>query len=201
MTQERGLARPSAGGVATGRLAWAAGLALMACGAAAAPALALPEIPDQLKPVREALMKYQDPIVAVRDGYFSTLGCVQYPEGGMGVHFLNVAYIGPVPDPERPQILVYEPGPDGKLTLAAAEWLIPLATGIKERPDLLGEPFQGPMAGHEPLMPDALFHYDLHVWMFKDNPAGLYSPTNPDIKCSGPYIANETAPRMVANPN
>ena len=67
-------------------------------------------LPPELESVRGALDKYRDPIVAVHDGYFSTLGCInypkgghegamQYPPGGMGVHFLNVALIGPTLDP------------------------------------------------------------------------------------------------------
>jgi hypothetical protein len=52
--------------------------------------------------VRQALEKHQDPIVAVHDGFHSTLGCVIYPSGGMGIHFLKRSLIGPVPDPMRP---------------------------------------------------------------------------------------------------
>ena len=43
-----------------------------------------PALPSELERVRSALQKYQDPVVAVHDGYFSTLGCVEYPSGGMG---------------------------------------------------------------------------------------------------------------------
>jgi hypothetical protein len=141
--------------------------------------------PAGLEEARAALQKYQDPIVAVRDGYMSTLGCVHYANGGMGVHFLNPALISPMPDPLRPQLLVYEPTHDGRLRLVAAEWLIPLATGITERPMLFGRPFDGPMEGHEPLMPRELHHYDLHAWLFKHNPAGMFSATNPDVRCEG----------------
>ncbi len=144
-----------------------------------------PALPPQLAEVREALRKYQDPVVAVRDGYLSTVGCVAYPGGAMGVHFLNAAAIGPVPDPLRPPLLVYEPAEDGRLRLVAAEWFVPLATGIKERPRLFGQPFDGPMEGHEPLMPRELHHYDLHVWLFKENPAGLFAATNPNVGCAG----------------
>jgi hypothetical protein len=35
-----------------------------------------PALPEAWTAVRQALEKYQDPIVAVRDGYHSTLGCV-----------------------------------------------------------------------------------------------------------------------------
>lgn len=166
-------------------------------------------LPAELEKVKAALEKYQDPYAAVRDGYFSTLGCIEfpktggagrmaYPAGGMGIHFLNPALIGPDVDVAKPQILIYEPLPTGKLKLAAAEWFVPLATGIKERPQLLGRPFDGPMEGHEPLLPQQLHHYDLHVWLWKPNSAGLYSPTNPDLKCAGyPFALAEEAPNLV----
>jgi hypothetical protein len=149
---------------------------------AQAPKETSQKLSPELERVRSALMKYQDPIKAVRDGYFSTVGCVRYPTGGMGVHFLNPQLIGPVPDPMRPQILLYEPAGD-KFRLIGAEWFIPLNTGIKEHPTLFGQRFDGPMEGHEPLLPAELHHYDLHVWLFKPNPAGLFNPVNPNVKC------------------
>ena len=157
----------------------------------------LPALSPELEPVRAALEKYRDPVVAVHDGYFSTLGCVHYPDGAMGVHFLNPALIGPVPDPAAPQILVYEPDDAGKLHLVAAEWFVPLATGIKGRPELFGQAFNGPMEGHVPLMPRELHHYDLHVWLFKENPAGIFNVTNPDVTCKGPYAMLEQPPPEV----
>ena len=178
-------------------------LALPSSGRAQGPAL-----PPELERVRAALEQYQDPYVAVRDGYFSTVGCVHYPQpggagrvpyvaGGMGIHFLNPQLIGPVPDPMRPAILLYEPDGD-KLRLIAAEWFIPLATGVKERPSVFGQPFDGPMEGHEPLLPKGLHHYDLHVWLWKENPAGLFSPTNPRVTCAGyGHSLAEDAPHVV----
>ncbi len=165
------------------------------------PGESLPTLPPELERVRSTLEKYKDPIVAVHDGYFSTVGCVEYPSGGMGVHFLNPALIAPVPDPLRPQILVYEPDGD-KLRLVAAEWFIPLATGIKEAPHIFGRPFNGPMEGHHPLMPTELHHYDLHVWLFKVNPAGMFSSTNPTVKCGGKtgYSLMEQPPKPVPHP-
>ena len=166
----------------------------------ASTAMPAPALPPQLAEVREALKKYEDPLVAVRDGYFSTLGCVEYPEGGMGVHFLNPAHIGPAPDPFRPQILVYEPAGEGRLRLVAAEWFVPLATGVQERPSIFGRPFDGPMEGHEPLMPRELHHYDLHVWLFKENPDGLFHWTNPTVGCAGhPYALMEQPTAIVAH--
>jgi hypothetical protein len=161
-----------------------------------------PTLPPELVEVREALRKYADPVVAVRDGYLSTLGCVEYAEGAMGVHFLNPAVIGPTLDPFRPALLIYEPEDGGRLRLVAAEWFVPLATGITERPTLFGRPFDGPMEGHEPLMPQGLHHYDLHVWLFKENPAGLFAVTNPNVGCAGySYALMEQPPATVAHHN
>jgi hypothetical protein len=116
----------------------------------------------------------------------------------MGVHFFNVALMGKPLEPTKPQVLVYEPGPGGKLQLVAAEWFVPLSPEVKGRPELFGKPFDGPMEGHHPLMPHGLHHYDLHVWLWKDNPAGMFSPTNPKVKCpKGVYTFEETAPKIV----
>ena len=165
------------------------------------------QMTPELQKLREALDKYQDPVMAVHDGYFSTLGCVEYlkpgvagqvpyPAGGMGVHFFNVMLMGTL-DPLKPQVLVYQPVGD-KLRLVAAEYFVPLSPEVKERPQLFGQPFDGPMAGHHPLMPHELNHYDLHVWLWKKNPAGLFAPTNPDVKCPrSAYTFQETAPRLV----
>jgi hypothetical protein len=166
------------------------------------------KLTPELQRTRDALDKYKDPVAAVHDGYLSTVGCVWYPKagapgevpykaGGMGVHFLNLEHLGKPLDPLKPQILVYEPV-GGKLQLVAAEWFVPLSPQVKERPRLFDQPFDGPMEGHHPLMPTGLHHYDLHVWLWKDNPAGLFAPTNPSLKCpKGPYSLAEQAPRIV----
>jgi hypothetical protein len=164
-----------------------------------------------LAAIRAALKKYEDPYVAVHDGYFSSVGCVEigkpgapghvaYKPGGMGIHFINMSLVGPVPDPSKPPVLLYEPVGD-KLRLTGAEWFVPLATGVKGRPTLWGQPFDGPMMGHPPLLPMDLTHYDLHVWLYKKNPLGMFAPTNPEVKCAGhPYQIVEEAPMLVAEP-
>jgi hypothetical protein len=185
---------------------------ILACSASAARGQTALPLPPELEKLRAAFAKYQDPYVAVHDGYFSTVGCVYYPKpgehgrvpypaGGMGIHFLNPALVGPAPDPMRPPILLYEPDTGGKLRLVGVEWFVPLATGIKDRPQLFGQLFDGPMEGHEPLLPGDLHHYDLHVWLWKANPTGLFSPTNPNVKCAGyPFALSEEAPHVVTHP-
>ena len=198
-TQKQRRTIPGAFGKARA-LACVLGLAALSLQASAAAAGSpAPTLPPELEAVRDQLAKYRDPVVAVRDGYLSTLGCVHYPGGAMGVHFLNPALISPELDPGKPQILVYEPVGDS-LELVAAEWLVPLATGITQRPALFGQPFNGPMEGHEPLMPHELHHYDLHVWLFRENPKGLFAATNPSVSCDGyGYAFLEGPPATVAH--
>jgi hypothetical protein len=148
----------------------------------------------QIDALRKSMEKYKDYKVAVRDLYLSTVGCVHYsgekmaghmhyPKGAMGVHFVNLTIRG-APDPMKPNILIYEPvGKD--LRLVAVEWLVPLTAKTKKRPSLFGKPFDGPMEGHEPLIPKQYVHYDLHAWLFKDNPLGMFTPTNPNVSCDG----------------
>jgi hypothetical protein len=164
-----------------------------------------------LAATRAALDKYKDPMQAVRDGYFSTVACIEfratgagshehmdYKPGAMGVHFLNPATIGPTLDSLKPQVLLYEPQGD-KLVLTGAEWFVPVAVS-KTPPTLFGQTLMGPMEGHEPIMPAQLHHWDLHVWLWKDNPNGVFSPTNSIVKCpkSGyGYSFDDAPPKMV----
>ena len=53
----------------------------------------------------------------------------------------------------------------------------------KETTGALWPSLDGPMEGHEPLIPKSYVHYDLHAWLFKDNPLGMFSPTNPKVSC------------------
>jgi hypothetical protein len=148
----------------------------------------------EIQAARTALSKYRDPILAVRDGYMSTVACIDfpqgatdgnivYPPGAMGVHFLNPANIGPTLDPTKPQVLIYEPVGD-KLVLAAAEWFVPVQVAGDKAPMIFGQTLAGPMDGHEPIIPASLRHYDLHVWLWKKNPRGMFTSTNAKVKCN-----------------
>jgi len=173
--------------------AFAVALAL-ACSATSMPASAQDQNKAQIEALRKAMEKYKDYKVAVRDLYLSTVGCVHYSgekiadhmvyaKGAMGVHFVNLTVKGP-PDPMKPNVLIYEPV--GKsLKLVAVEWLVPHSPDVKEAPTLFGQKFMGPMEGHEPLIPKEFIHWDLHAWIFKDNPLGMFEATNPKVNCKG----------------
>ena len=168
---------------------------------AGAPMIA--KLSPELVAAKAGLEKYSDPLVAVRDGFFSTVACIDFPHGGqdgpvtykpgaMGVHLLNTSNIGPQLDPAKPQVLIYEPVA-GRLKLVAAEWFMPVQVAGDKAPSIFGQTLNGPMDGHEPIMPKELKHYDLHVWLWKDNPQGVFESTNSAVKCDpkAPYTHAE----------
>jgi hypothetical protein len=106
-------------------------------------------------------------------------------------------------DPERPELLLFLPLPNGEYRLvgveylqptlqrnrtsgAVAPWISPSGWNPAEyevvtpTPELFGQTFDGPHAGHIPTMP---WHWDLHVWLWQPNPTGMFAPFNPAIGC------------------
>src|SRR6478672_9463849 len=186
-THHRRSATVIAGLLLVGTLSAGAGAQVQQAGAVRATA---PKLTAALAGVRAGLDKYRDPLAAVRDGFYSSVSCIDFPKGAldgavtykpgaMGVHFINMGNVGPKLDPAKPQVLIYKPVGD-KLQLVAAEWFMPAAL-VKDgapKPKMFDQVMQGPMPGHEPIMPAELRHYDLHVWLWEENPGGVFEATN-----------------------
>ena len=135
---------------------------------------------SDLAKVRAATARFHDVAVAEAAGYVPVSPCEQLPgSGAMGVHYLNpiLASDGAV-DPRRPEVLLYLPTDDG-LRLVGVEWFVAEAAAAG-RPEVLGIPFDGPMPGHSPQMPT---HYDLHAWVWSNNPTGTFQAWNPALSC------------------
>ena len=140
----------------------------------------------QRRVLREATHRFRDVDAATAAGYVPTDDCVP----GMGFHYGNPPLAGDLNiDPTLPEILVYEPTQDDSVRLVALEYFRADADGDKatddDRPTLFGHPFDGPMDGHPvpPGTPPMPVHYDLHVWLYKRNPAGELTPENPEVDC------------------
>jgi hypothetical protein len=137
--------------------------------------------------VHHATKHLRDVDDALAAGYVPVGECTELPGvGGMGYHYLNPALAADtVVDPAHPEVLVFQRGHDGRLRLGAVEYFVadadqdPATDG--DRPSLFDRyAFDGPMAGHEPGMP---VHYDLHVWLYRHNPAGQLEAWNPRVHC------------------
>ena len=161
-------------------------MALALIALAIAPAVAEAGRDRELREVRRATEKFRDLDVARAAGYAKASECEADPKlGAMGVHYSNPDLIADGKlDIRRPEVLVYQPTRRGELRLGAVEYFQADAdqdlSTDPDRPSLFGVPFDGPMLGHNAQMP---IHYDLHVWLYRHNPAGLFAMWNPHVRC------------------
>ena len=168
-------------------------------------------VEPSLADVRAAAERYRDVRQAIADGYTTDHKCVTAAMlgmpaelGAMGLHYVRrdllglpdkpagrVRGTGTYTDFRKPAMLVYEPQADGSLTLVAVENLVFASAwhdtaGNKEPPSFHGRKY--PLLKDNPATPvDEAHgwepHYEQHLWVFRDNPNGAYSPVNPNVTC------------------
>jgi hypothetical protein len=135
--------------------------------------------------VRDSTERFKDVRVAEAEGYALHFGCVSGGEAGaMGLHYVNMKLVGEgMLDATRPQILMYEPMPNGELKLIGADYLV-LADAWNAKnqgpPQLMGQLFhlfESPNRFGLPAF------YTLHVWAWKENPNGPFVNWHPKVSC------------------
>ena len=165
-----------------------------------------------LAEVRTATERFRDVKVALAEGYIrdpfdlcETATMMGQPEalGAMGVHYFHPDLLGitgpPSPrvdgvgthtDFRRPSILIYEPQDDGSLELVAVENLVFSkswrASGQSVPPTFHGVPYDTMTDDPTTEADEAhMFapHFDRHVWIYRDNPNGVFAPFNPAVTC------------------
>jgi len=142
---------------------------------------------DFVKLVRESTERFRDVSVAEAENYHLLFGCVSGSDyGAMGLHFANLSFVfDDVLDAARPEIVIYEPLPNGRLRLVGADYLILADAWHKkhpatETPQLMGQLlhlFESPNRFGLPPF------YTLHVWAWKDNPNGTFVNWHPKVSC------------------
>ena len=148
---------------------------------AAAPA----DAETLVRVVRENTARFKDVAVAEAEGYGLMFGCVSGPDSGaMGLHYVNFPLVvDGVLDPARPEIVIYEPLPNGKLQLVGADFLV-LADAWHEKnpgpPQLMGQLLHLFEAPNRFGLPN---FYTLHVWAWKDSPTGTFVNWHKNISC------------------
>lgn len=169
-------------------------LATLAAGCAEVPTNAVPDpepslsrataepgspVEDWLKAVKQATARYNSTTQALRAGYVPDTHCVESPFGGMGYHWGNPSLGDAAFDPLQPEVVLYAPSPGG-LKLVAVEYVV-LDVG-QPRPHFADHPFD--IGGVMPLTLAGIAHWSLHVWLYEDNPNGVFTPFNPNVSCS-----------------
>jgi len=136
--------------------------------------------------VRESTERFRDVSVAENEGYRLMFGCVSGPDwGAMGMHYVKMELVmDGVLDPTRPEIVIYEPQPNGRLKLIGADFLI-FASAWHEQngpatPELGGQLLHFFESPNRFGLPD---FYTLHVWAWKENPTGMFVNWHSKVSC------------------
>jgi hypothetical protein len=110
------------------------------------------------------------------------LACMERAgEGGQGQHYGNMGRITKLEIEElAPEVVMYERQKNGREQLIAVEFIIPFAllpyseAQAANPPSIRGVNF---MPNHD------LELWVLHVWLWKNNPSGMFANWNPDVSC------------------
>jgi hypothetical protein len=121
----------------------------------------------ELQRARRATARYHDIRNAVADGYVD----IDVVIPNMGRHFLKVSLLDAKFEAERPELLVYSPHEHGRMELVAVEYAVPLDLSAAAPDGFLG-------AADEWFADHRFGLWTLHAWTWKDNPDGVFSPTN-----------------------
>jgi len=166
-----------------------------------------------LDEVREAAMRFTDVNVALAEGYIrdpgdtcevATMMGLPEADGAMGIHYFRPDLLGITAPPNprvdgngmhtdflTPAILLYEPQEDGSLVLMGVENLVFKAAweaaGHSEPPSYYGVPYDKMEDDPATDLDEAhnfMPHYDRHVWIYRENPNGVFTSFNPSASCA-----------------
>ena len=159
----------------------------IASAAAASPGAGEPTLEE----VRKLTERFRDVDTALAEGYLrdpfdlcDTAEMMGRPaaDGAMGVHYFRPDLLG-ITAPPSPQA-------DGSMELVAVENLVFAhawsAAGNAERPTFHGVPYDSMKDDPTTATDEAhMFepHFDRHVWIYRDNPNGVFAPFNPSVSC------------------
>lgn len=154
--------------------------ATLSVSAAGAPVLASrAEQLSQVAQVRALTAKYRRLEAAQDAGYdIEATGCrANEPVGAMGIHWLNLSLVDGTVTPLEPELLIYEPGKNGKMSFVGVEYIVPFAIvpDTDPAPELFGQEFLKNFG-------DQLWM--MHLWVGRHNPDGLFATWNPRVTCA-----------------
>jgi hypothetical protein len=161
--------------------------------------------------IRAASERFTDVDVALKEGYVRdphglciTAEMEGQPaeNGAMGIHYFRPDMLGITATEPRvdgkgthtdflnPSVVIYEPRADGSLELVAVENLVFMeswkAAGNEAPPQSYDHEWVAMVDDPATEVDEAHGfqpHYELHAWVFRENPKGPFEPFNPKVTC------------------
>lgn len=129
--------------------------------------------------LRRVTDRYHNLNNAIADGFVLVHDCEVRPgEGTVGTVYAHPGRMGDGQiRPGLPDALLYEPSSTGRPKLVGVELVMPYALWTQQAPPtFLGQTF----------WPEDEFGiFGLHVWVWRNNPDGLFAPGNANVSCDG----------------
>jgi hypothetical protein len=135
------------------------------------------DVNRQLAELRRVTAPFHDLDAAIRAGYAEQVTpCWESrSQGAMGYHYGKMDLFDGSVDLLEPEVLMFEPNAAGQMRLVGMEYIVPIdAWTSGDPPTLLGETFHA-----HAFLPI----YKLHIWLWRENPRGLYKDWNPRVSC------------------
>lgn len=141
------------------------------------------EVEQAVSDLRDLTQPYQDIDAARAAGWdIQITDCMSDAQGAMGFHFGKGDHIDAVVESMKPEVLMYEPAADGRMKLVGIEYVVPFdAWQSSSPPTLLGRNFE---------RNETFQVWALHMWIWRDNPAGVFASWNADVSCAHAAAAN-----------
>ena len=148
------------------------------------------DVADEVGKLRAATAQFHDIEVARKAGYTIALtGCYKDEIGGkgaMGYHYGKGSALNATVNPIEPEALLYEPQKNGRPRLVGVEFIVPFTEVSADSP--------APRAFGLEFKKNFVFNvWALHVWVWKNNPSGIFADWNPDVTCDYAPAASASA--------
>jgi hypothetical protein len=137
------------------------------------------DLQRDIETLRRVTDRYHNIEVAKRDSFVLLHSCeTRLNDEPVGTVYVNMKRLTDgVINVEKPDALIYEPGPKG-LKLVGVEFAIPFSLWTKPQPPK----FHGATFQRE----DEFGVFALHAWVWRENPDGLFAEINPRVTCETP---------------
>ena len=140
---------------------------------------------SQLARLRQVTERYKSLDDAKLAGYATQITpCwAHHSAGAMGYHYGNTNIFDANVDLLQPEVVIYEPQKNGRMTLVGLEYIVPLDAWAAAQHNL-NDPTDVPqLLGQKFTRHSFLPIFKLHIWLWRENPSGTYADWNPKVSC------------------